>query len=254
MSAPPFSAVLSLSGGVSSFLAARRYLDEWGSRGVAAVFADTLIEDPDVYRFVRESAAYLGVPFYWLKDGRDPWQVFADERYIGNSRAAKCSDLLKRRVVRRWMAENCSEGASLVLGFGFEEPERVARAVVRSRPWRVVAPLAVRPWMGKAEQLRTVAALGIAPPSSCALGFPHANCGGFCVRAGAAHFLHLLRVYPERFAHHEAQEATLSARLGGRSILRDSSGAPMLLSELRGRASTGGLFDHLGAAGCGCTI
>ena len=32
------------------------------------------------------------------------------------------------------------------------------------------------------------------------LGFSHNNCGGVCVRAGRKHWLHLLDVFPDRYA------------------------------------------------------
>ncbi len=64
---------------------------------------------------------------------------------------------------------------------------------------------------------------GIAPPRLYAMGFPHNNCGGFCVKAGQAHFALLLRTMPERYAYHEAKENELRAELGWRqTILRDA--------------------------------
>lgn len=45
------TAVVSLSGGVGSWFAGRRWIDRHGADDTVLLFADTLIEDPDLYRF-----------------------------------------------------------------------------------------------------------------------------------------------------------------------------------------------------------
>lgn len=250
----PYHSVVQLSGGASSFLAGMRWIKEHGREGVAAVFADTLIEDPDVYRFIREAVPVLGVPFHRIAVGLDPWQVFERERYIGNSRIDPCSRVLKREPLREWMVANAEPGAIVVLGLGHEEPERIARAVERQLPFQARAPLSVRPWLSASVKFEQCRALGVEPPDMYAAGFPHANCGGFCVKAGVSQFVHLLKMYPERYAWHEAQELRLSAMLKGATVLRDrATGAPLSLVELRERVEAGAtldLFDY--RAGCGC--
>ena len=68
---------------------------------------------------------------------------------------------------------------------------------------------------------------GIEPPRLYKLGFPHNNCGGFCIKAGQAHFLHLMKTFPDRFAYHEAKEQEIRDYLGADvSILRDRRGGP----------------------------
>lgn len=37
------------------------------------IFADTLIEDEDLYRFIWEISMKLNKPLIYLKDGRTPW-------------------------------------------------------------------------------------------------------------------------------------------------------------------------------------
>ncbi|GAA4470911.1 hypothetical protein [Phytohabitans houttuyneae] len=59
-----------------------------------------------------------------------------------------------------------------------------------------------------------------------------------CVRAGQKHRLHLLQVFPDRYAQAEEQERQLRAALGDVAILRDRRGGvsrPLTLSELRRR-------------------
>ena len=66
----------------------------------------------------------------------------------------------------------------------------------------------------------------------------HNNCGGVCVRGGHKHWLHLLEVFPDRYAHAEAQEQQLRAEFGDVAILRERRGGvsrPLTLTELRRR-------------------
>jgi hypothetical protein len=88
------------------------------------------------------------------------------------------------------------------------------------------------------------------------MGFPHNNCGGFCVRAGQAHFALLLRTLPERYAFHEEQEEKLRTYLGKDvAILRDRRNGktrPMTLREFRERLIANGQYDPNEWGGCGC--
>ena len=53
------------------------------------------------------------------------------------------------------------------------------------------------------------------------MGFPHNNCGGFCIKAGHAHFAHLLKTMPERYRWHEEQEEKMRAQIGDYSVMKD---------------------------------
>ena len=68
--------IVMFSGGLGSFAAAKRVVDKRGPDAVLLLFADTLMEDEDLYRFMQEGAEYLGARLLILKEGRDPWRVF----------------------------------------------------------------------------------------------------------------------------------------------------------------------------------
>src|SRR5215218_1286101 len=72
--------VVMFSGGDSSWLAARRRVDTHGPGGMTLLFADTQAEDDDLHRFLDDASANLGLPVTRIADGRDPWQVFHDDR------------------------------------------------------------------------------------------------------------------------------------------------------------------------------
>lgn len=91
------------------------------------------------------------------------------------------------------------------------------------------------------------------------MGFPHNNCGGFCVKQGQAAFVNLLKTMPERYAYHEQKEADFREDTGKDvAILRDRRGGetkPLTLQQLREdyEAQPEQLtLDDWG--GCGCMI
>ncbi|UVK58909.1 PAPS reductase-like domain protein [Mycobacterium phage Leozinho] len=122
--------IVMFSGGIGSWAAAKRVTDTHGPENVTLLFADTagdgtepfLGEDPDCYRFIRESAAQLGANLVWLKEGRNIWQVFHDRRFLGNSRQANCSTELKQKPCRAWLNEHCDpQDTTVYIGIDWSE-------------------------------------------------------------------------------------------------------------------------------------
>lgn len=247
--------IVQFSGGAGSYAAAVRAVERFGAGGVTLLFADTLMEDEDLYRFLDDAAASLGVPVTRISDGRDPWQVFADVRFLGNTRIDPCSKLLKRDLLRAWCDRHFSPDEALIaLGIDWTEEHRFTRAQPRWLPWTLWAPLLDEPLVDKHDIL---AASGIKQPRLYDMGFPHNNCGGFCVKAGQAQFRHLWEMMPERYLYHEQKEQELRETLGDVAILRDRRGGttkPMTLRDFRINRIGAGDVDGLDWGGCGCAI
>lgn len=242
------------SGGVGSWAAASRV-----PKPATLLFADTLIEDVDLYRFLGEASAALGMPLVRIADGRTPFQVFEDEGFIGNTRVDLCSRILKRDLLRSWLEENCDPSNTTVyLGIDWTERHRFDRARERWLPWRVEAPLCDPPLLARPEVMAALDVAGLKPPRLYALGFPHNNCGGGCVKAGISQWTHLREVLPSVFAEWEANEAAFRARTGKDvAILRDRRGGetrPLTLAALRERIEAGERQTGLDWGGCGCAI
>ncbi len=255
--------IVMFSGGVGSFLAAARTVDFYGPDAVTLLFADTRIEDDDLYRFVDDAADHLGAKLVTIADGRTPWQLFADVRMIGNTRADICSRVLKRDLMRRWIDDHADpDDTTIVLGIDWTEHHRFDRVRHRWKPWTVTAPMCDPPLLDKPEMIAEVRRRGIEPPRLYQLGFPHNNCGGFCVKAGIGQFLLLLEKLPDRYRAHEAEEERVRRIIGKDvAVLRDRRGGttrPLTLAELRRRVEAGGEqltldgIDEFG--GCGCAI
>lgn len=247
--------IVRFSGGASSFLAAHRVVERFGRDGVCLLFADTMMEDEDLYRFLDDGSALLGIPVTRIADGRTPWEVFRDERFLGNARVDPCSKILKRKLLDAWVKEH-APGSIGYVGLDCYEEHRLARlrAAAPERRWE--APLMWEPALDRGAVLDAVKALGLRLPRLYEMGFSHNNCGGFCIKAGQGVFAKLLLVMPDRYAYHEAKEQELRSLLGDVAILRDRRGGtvrPLTLTELRERAvsKTVDLFD---IGGCGCAI
>ena len=192
-----------------------------------------------------------------MADGRDPWQVFFDRRFLGNTRVDLCSRILKRELLRDWLDRECEPGATTVyLGFDGDEAARMARAATYWAPWTVRAPLLEDPPMDKDDVRDLMRMVGLKEPRLYALGFKHNNCGGFCVKAGHEQFQLLLKHFPERFDAHARREQELRVFLGKDvAILRDRRGGrmrPLTLVEFRRRALANEQLDCFGGSDCAC--
>lgn len=247
------------SGGVGSWAAARRVYERHGSKGLTLLFTDTLMEDEDLYRFLDEAASDVHGQLVKIADGRTPWEVFNDRRFLGNTRVDLCSRILKRELAQSWLDENCDQSDTVVyVGIDWTEEHRFTRMRDRyaEAGWRYEAPLCEEPYQTKQDAFAQLKSRGIKPPRLYAMGFAHNNCGGFCVKAGHGHFATLLRQMPERYAHHEQKERDLRDHLGKDvAILRDRTGGdtkPLTMEAFRRRVQGGGQVDMFDIGGCGC--
>lgn len=302
--------IAKVSGGEGSWLAARTYIDRHRPERFEVLFTDTLIEDQDTYRFLIAGAANLfgiALPagflpeiadfpawedrdaykafvtdlaartralmpgFHWIADGRDPFDVYEHERFLGNSRADPCSKILKRELSDRWLRENCDPAETIVI-VGIDDTERARfegserlgtrglRAQMAEVGWRFVAPLIDHPLMPWDHEPLILGA-GLWRQRLALLGFSHSNCGGHCCKGGQGHWKLMLRVFPERYAYVEWREQQIRVVLGDVSMLTDrrkrpgdaaTVKRPLTLADLRHRALTAEEADDMGR--CSCTF
>jgi hypothetical protein len=291
--------IVMFSGGLGSWATAKRVAERHGTSDLTLLFADVkgdnpsphAGEDEDTYRFLREAAADVGGELVWLNEGRDIWQVFHDNRFLGNSRLANCSKFLKQKPCREWLDVNCDPSdTALYVGIDWTETHRVpgnrlgyahtferpcvdvrgclayingvdgakpCKRHLGDKAWRVEFPMTEEPYLDKDAVEKMCVDAGIKIPRLYRAGFAHNNCGGFCVRAGQAQFELLLREHPDRYAYHEAKEEELRGYLDADvSVLRDRAGGastPLTMREFRERIeSQPAMFDALDFGGCGC--
>lgn len=251
--------VVSTSSGAGSAVTGKRVAETYGPENVVLLFAD-VGEDADNYRFLRETVDWIGPRDLVVlgSGGRAIWEEFRRQRFLGNTRVDTCSKYLKRVPMRKWLeAERDPALTVLHLGFDVDEGHRVDRARPYWEGWQVEAPLTWEAPMFKEDALAVLAAAGIAPPLLTRQGFAHANCGGGCVKAGQAQFVHLLKVRPQVYAQWEHEEAAFQEFIGKPvTILRDRRGGttkPMSLRTFRERLGVDPTdYDPTDAGSCNC--
>lgn len=257
--------VVMFSGGIGSWATAKRVVEKYGADNTVLLFSDVkgdnpnphVGEDEDTYRFIDDAAANLGCKLVRVVDGRDIWQVFRDQRFLGNSRIAPCSHDLKQKPAKRWIYENTTPGDAVIyVGIDWSEAHRMAAVTRGYAPWLVDAPLLQEPYLTKQQMIDWAMSEGLTPPRLYALGFKHNNCGGGCVRAGQAQFKLLLDTMPERFAEWEKREEQMQDFLGVpvTILTRRVNGkkVPLSLTDLRLMAEDEIDYGDAGMS-CNCT-
>ncbi len=289
--------VCHISGGVTSWAAAKLVAQEYGTEKLLCLFADTYFEDEDSYRFIVESTANIyGVPvsaklvelackvpthgegtsddrklylialakvaqqeingLIWIAEGRNPWEVFADEKFLGNSRIDPCSRVLKRQFLDRWVMDNVPEDATHYVGFDYEEGHRAGplRKIFNERGQVVKFPL-LDNLKSKIGAMEWLASEGIKRPKLYDIGLSHNNCGGLCVKQGQKGYNIILKEMPKRFVFAVREEKKMRDQLGNVSILRDRRGGeskPLSLDQFRTRQRMGQGCDETDLGACSC--
>lgn len=254
--------VINYSGGLCSFWAAHRVIQKYGTADVTLLFADTLIESPDLYEFSAKAEVVLGVKVTTLSYGLTPWQLFRKEGLIANDRFPICSVRLKRQVLDKWYEANCDPSDTICyVGFDFTEFHRLDAIRAAKPDWKWESPMCDEPLWDKCRMRSEAEKLGLPIPELYTLGFPHNNCGGRCVKAGITHWVHLYKTLPERYLEWEQEEQWTIEEFELRDIkwmtfLKDRRNKvtnPLSLKQLRERIEAGEKFRDHDWGGCGCS-
>jgi hypothetical protein len=268
--------IVMFSGGIGSWGAAKMVAQKFGTENLYLLFTDVkgnaqsphIGEDEDTYRFLDDAVANIGGTYIYINEGRNIWEVFKDKRFLGNSRLANCSHLLKQKPARAWLDANCDPETDVVyVGIDWTETHRLPAIERNYKPFKAVAPLAIPHYLSndgdayweKDDLIKWAHKEGLTPPRLYSLGFAHNNCGGGCVRAGQGQFKKLLDVMPDRYATWEAKEQEMRDYLGKDvailSEVVDGVKRPLPLTVLRHRAEEQPfLIDDLDLGACGCFV
>lgn len=240
------------SGGIGSWATGKFVVRDKMRPGdrLTNLFADTMMEDEDLYRFLHDAVEDIGGDLVIIADGRDPWQVFFDVRYLGNTRIDPCSFHLKRKLMREWLEANCDPASTVCyIGIDAGEAHRYEKSKRYWEPWVVEAPLIDAGILFRQTLFDMLADTGIAAPALYLTDppSPHNNCGGFCIKGGIDHFILLLTSKPERYAYHERREGQLRRYLGHTDECRAINSPPGEWASPEREA----WLDH---PGCACPI
>lgn len=263
------------SGGVGSYMTARRVIEKHGKENVDLLFTDTLTEDPDLYRFIVEATAKLfgvvGIAdllklteriaaakmgerkeliiklaeeaskrfpnMTWIHEGKDIWELFSDVNFIGNSRVAPCTQILKQRSAKRYVKKNYTpEEVTLYLGIDWTEAHRTVAPRKNWSPFQVEYPMIEEPYLSKNEMIETLLIDGIDTPYLYKLGFSHNNCAGLCVKGGQGHWIDVLEKMPDRFEYAENKEQELIVKI---QKDREEKGKPVIPVSILTKSKNG---------------
>lgn len=194
----------------------------------------------------------------WLCEGRTPWEVIFDTRFLSH-RADKCSEFLKRRQADAWREANCIRTQTLIyLGFGFNEQKRIERSRARfsEKGWTTEFPMDDAPLLVRVPLMQAWMDRGIQPPRLYFRGFPHNNCSGFCFKQGQAEKARLLNYDPCYYGFNERQEERFrdTIRAGTAMLLDRRNGGKRVISlkQFREGIQNGGLYDQNDRGSCSC--
>lgn len=251
--------IVSFSGGMGSFAEALSCVEKFGKENVTLLFSDTLMEDEDLYRFKDETVKFLGCKLVVLCDGRTPFEVFKDVKFMGNSRVDPCSKILKRDLLNKWFNKNYQpEEAQMHLGIDYSEEHRLARVKERSLPYIYRSTLVED---GRIISKDFSEQFGIKRPRLYDWKLGHNNCGGFCVKAGLGHYKKLYEANRERYIDFESKESEVYLHIGSQyPFLKKTKNGESLFMTLKEYRElyleTGDVTaeESMEFGGCGCAI
>jgi hypothetical protein len=223
----------------------------------------------DFLQDIRERAMIALPELVWLVEGRDPWEVFRDERFLGNSSIDPCSKIIKRRTLERWRMANCDPADTVFyVGIGEHEAHRYddgkghgIRPRMAEKGWTYEAPLIEPTAFNHENPVAMMRRERLRPGRNYALGYIHDNCGGFCCKAGMEHFKRRRMIHPDRYAYDSWMEERMRTFLSADvSMLTDRAGGdgkkPLTLEVFGARLDADPQigFDFDGDSGCGCML
>lgn len=225
--------IVFFSSGIGSYVTAKRVIKDHGKENTILVFADTLMEDQDNYRFLNEAVTYLGCEYKYLTSGMDIFKLWEKRRAISNNQMPFCSIALKQDVCRKWLTRYYKKDQCLLyVGIDIWEEHRRNKITDAWDPYTVVYPMCTEPYLSKQEMIDISIEDGIQPPRLYSMGFAHANCGGACVRAGLAQWSHLYKVNYPLYEKWMIEEQYMRSTLKKNIAILKRSGKPYPLTRL----------------------
>lgn len=204
--------------------------------------------------------------FDWISSNMDIWDLFQKSKYIGNGRIAVCSSELKQKASRKVTIKDFNPtDTTLYFGIDWTESHRTKGIEKGCSKYNCKFPLVEDLSFNKADMFKLMESKGIDVPFLYAKGFPHNNCGGFCVRMGQGGFAYLMDNYNEMFQFHKKMESETRDIIGknvavlGKTV--NGKRYPMSLSNFEKiyfaqkegkKLSKEGTLDLLDFGGCWC--
>lgn len=218
------------SGGITSAVACKKAIEQFGVENCRVIFQDTKNEHEDTYRFKKDCEKWYGCEIETITAIGEKYSSIQDvwEKSLSLNVAtgAKCSSELKREVRVKWQKEN--HYTYQVFGFEFESKEfNRAKSMKLNHPKaRPIFPL-LQFGLNKEDCMEIVKAAGIEIPEMYKLGFQNNNCFQTgCVQGGIGYWQKIQKEFPEKFEAMARMEHKLTDKSGFPvTMLKDQSNA-----------------------------
>ncbi len=185
--------------GVTSAVACKLAIDEYGAENVALFYIGIDSAHSDNARFIQECEDWMGVKVQRVDNGKykDQFDVIAKTGYVNGAAGSRCTLELKKKVRQR--IEKDLPDASQVFGFEFEKNE-INRAIRFSEQYPHTNPRfpLIDNELTKPACAGILLKNGIKLPQMYELGFHNNNCIG-CVKGGKGYWNHIRKHFPEQF-------------------------------------------------------
>lgn len=191
------------SAGASSFAAC--YL----AKDVDAIFyIDIDDQHEDSRRFVADCEKVLGKKIVTLKSNYGSVEnVCRANSYVNGPAGAKCTQILKKRVRKKWEAENPGRH-TYVWGFDMNEQRRADRLMESMPEFDHEFPL-IDNNLSKDDAHGLCRRLGVRRPAMYDMGYNNNNCVG-CVKGGKGYWNKIRVDFPEVFAARAKMERDIN--------------------------------------------
>lgn len=211
-----------ISAGVSSFISGylvRDTIDKF-------IYIDVADQHPDSLRFIKDCEKALGKPVEILKS--DEYSCVGDVcrafRFVNSAYGAKCTEVLKKRVRKKWEFEHQDYDITYVWGMDANEKHRADRIIETMTDFEHEFPL-IDHELTKQDAHGICKELGIKRPAMYDMGYSNNNCRG-CVKGGAGYWNKIRVDFPDVFEDRAKMEREI-----GHSILHNENGM-IFLDEL----------------------
>lgn len=188
------------SAGVTSAVATRLAIDEFGADNVIPIYFAIDSAHPDNDRFKKQCEEWYGREIIVERAPdkyKDQFDVITKDKYVNGPAGARCTLVLKKRVRQRLERE--MDYSAQVFGFEYTKKE-VNRAIRFQEQYPDAKPLfpLIENKMNKPECLYYLEKQGIKRPKMYELGYGNNNCIG-CVKGGKGYWNKIRRDFPEAF-------------------------------------------------------
>lgn len=222
------------SGGITSAVACKIVIDQYGKDCVDVVFIDTMNEHPDTYRFLMDCERWYGTVIKSIKnpnytDIREVWLKYLS---LNVANGAICSSELKRATRIKYQKQNNYDHQVFGFEFGKKEFNRAESMKLNYPDSKPIFPL-LQMGMYKEDCIKFVQDADIEVPMTYRMGYNNNNCFQTgCVQGGIGYWQQIKTQEPKKFYKMAVWE----------HLLTDLKGEPVTMLKDRGQGKNQKLF------------